>query len=148
MGSLFPTSFITLYRLTGRDVRLKRTECPDRQRTRTDVVPCSELMPMKQANTTSPFNGSYPSRFCIKNYHFFFFFYAFLPLRAQAFSSGTLPVRALASMRRTEALASVKFYQMLSIFFFSFRYLAFGARATPSGSFASVVVSSWLRPYR
>ena len=31
---------------------------------------------------------------------------------------------------------------------FGGRSLAFGARATPSGSFASVVLSSWLRPCR
>ena len=39
-----------------------------RQRTGTDFVSCTELM-QKQANTTSAFNGSYPSHFCIQNYH-------------------------------------------------------------------------------
>ena len=80
-----------------------------RQRTRTDVVPCSELMPMKQANPTSALNRSYPSHFCIKNYHFF---YAFLSLRAQAFSSGTLSVEELevtiATIKETEE-SRVKF---------------------------------------
>ena len=66
---------------------------------------------------------------------FFFFFYAFLPLRAQAFSSGTLPVRAVASMRRTEALASVKFYQMLSIFFFLFSFSRLRRSCYPLGVF-------------
>ena len=39
-----------------------------RQRTGTEFVSCTELM-RKQANTTSAFNGSYPSHFCIQNYH-------------------------------------------------------------------------------
>ena len=64
---------------------------------------------MKQANTTSAFNRSYPSHFCIKNFHFFFFFFffnAFLSLRARAFSSGTLSVEELvvtiATIKETE----------------------------------------------
>ena len=60
---------------------------------------------MKQANTTSAFNRSYPSHFCIKNFHFFFF-NAFLSLRARAFSSGTLSVEefvvTIATIKETE----------------------------------------------
>ena len=67
--------------LPGGGVRLKRTECP-RQRTRTDVVPCSELMPMKQANTTSAFNQSYPSHFWIN------FFTRFYPIEHKPFLLG------------------------------------------------------------
>ena len=74
-----------------------------RQRTRTDVAPCSELMPMKQANTISAFNRNYSNHFGIKNYQFF---YAFLSLRAQAFSSGTLSVEefvaTIATIKETE----------------------------------------------
>ena len=61
---------------------------------------------MKQANTTFAFNRSYPSHFCMKNFLSFFFFNAFLSLRARAFSSGTLSVEefvvTIATIKETE----------------------------------------------
>ena len=114
VGSLFPTSFITLYSLTGRDVRLKRTECPGSGHEQTLFLALSWC----QWNRQTQLPRSIEATRAVSAWRtIIFFFYAFLPLRAQAFSSGTLPVRVVASMRRTEALASVKFYQMLSIFF-------------------------------
>ena len=75
-----------------------------KQRTRTDVFPCSELMAMKQANTTFAFNRSYPS--ISASGTIFLFFYAFSSLRAQAFSSRTLPVeefvRSITAVKETE----------------------------------------------
>jgi len=61
---------------------------PTSSPTQTEVVSCSELTPVKQANTTSAFNRSYPSHFCIQNYHSALaqnFFTSFIPQSANLF---------------------------------------------------------------